>query len=224
MARLVPSLGHLPPPRGFGPIRLDRFSPNFVEAEVRGFVNVRPLPPYRHIYPLPEAALANLAYYFDHDDREPRDVAGYTAPLVRALERWRREASRSELVSEPAGDRLLVWDLRPGARDALVTLQGPERALYEACDAAADARTLARAAGCDGPEAVHDALGPLVDQGLMVRDGSRYLALALSLSEYALPAWAGQRRRELALDRGRPALREIVPPTVEGNEVVPPIT
>src|SRR5262249_25530900 len=60
LAGVVPLLTHLPAPVSFGPIRLDRFSPNFFDAERLGFADVKPLGPYRHIYPVSDEALANL--------------------------------------------------------------------------------------------------------------------------------------------------------------------
>ncbi len=46
-ARLMPLISHLTPPTFFGGIRLDRFSPNFAQAERLGFVDVQPLAAYR---------------------------------------------------------------------------------------------------------------------------------------------------------------------------------
>ena len=50
MADLVDSLGHLPPPSGSGPLRLDRFSPYHEAPADYGISGVRPLAPYRHLY------------------------------------------------------------------------------------------------------------------------------------------------------------------------------
>ena len=36
------------------PIRLDRFSPNFTDAERIGFTDVKPVPPYRYVYDVPD--------------------------------------------------------------------------------------------------------------------------------------------------------------------------
>ena len=48
MARLLPALAHLPAPVGGGAVRLDRFSPNFEQADRFGFDQVRPIPPYSY--------------------------------------------------------------------------------------------------------------------------------------------------------------------------------
>lgn len=59
----LPSLVHLPPPSGVFPVRYDRYSPYFVKAKDYD-LDLKPLDFYRLIYPFPQAALENLAYYF----------------------------------------------------------------------------------------------------------------------------------------------------------------
>jgi ribosomal peptide maturation radical SAM protein 1 len=198
MAALVPLLTHLPPPRAFGSIRLDRFSPNFFDAERRGFTDVTPLAPYRHVYDVPEGALHNLAYFFAFGYREPRDVASYVRPLARRLAVWQREALRSELLWVAAGDALVLLDSRSVARQPLTVLKGVDRAIYEACDAVSTTAGLAASLDRTGlgaltEQVIAERLEPLVEAGLVVRDGGRYLALAVSLAQYAPPAEAAER-------------------------------
>jgi ribosomal peptide maturation radical SAM protein 1 len=208
MAELVPLLTHLPPPGGCGVMRLDRFSPAFEHAERLGFADVRPLPPYRHIYALPDEALARLACFFTFRYREPRDVGGYVAGLEQKLRAWPRLFETHDLFSVDRGGWLLVWDLRPVSRAPLTALRGADRVLYQACDSASDARRLAEAVASspDGPippREIARRLEPLLERGLMVRDGSRYLALAVPLAEYSPPAPAVERFYELAGALGR---------------------
>jgi magnesium-protoporphyrin IX monomethyl ester (oxidative) cyclase len=59
----IPRLTHLPPPSGVFPVRFDRYSPYFVKAAAYG-LDLRPYGYYGLIYPFPEEAIANLAYYF----------------------------------------------------------------------------------------------------------------------------------------------------------------
>jgi ribosomal peptide maturation radical SAM protein 1 len=215
MARLVPQLMHLAPPVGFSDIRLDRFSPNFFEAERLGFEKVVPLPSYRFLYPaLTGEARANLAYFFGFAYREPRDVDGYVQPLVKALRAWARTAGRgdTDLFSVDAGGRLLVWDLRPAAREPLTVLRGLDRLLYLVCDAATDLRNLGEAIGARGMgaatvEEVEDHLGRLVDAGLVIREGTRFLALAVPLGEYAPARPVVDRFHAVVRAMGRPLAR-----------------
>jgi ribosomal peptide maturation radical SAM protein 1 len=212
LAELVPHLTHLPAPVGFSDVRLDRFSPNFFDAENLGFTDIRPLPAYRHAYPgLDAQALDNLAYFFGFAYREPRDVEAYAAPLSKALRAWTKATRRGDgdLFSVDLGAQLLVWDLRAGARRPLVALAGEDRALYLACDAASDARTLARerqSRGTGAPSAVEIAarLQALADAGLMAAAGPRFLALAVPLGEYQPARKVVERFWRVARSLGEP--------------------
>lgn len=206
-SRLVPLLTHLPAPVAHASIRLDRFSPNFFDAERLGFVDVKPLTAYGHVYPLPPAALANLASYFTYAYAEPRDVDRYTRRLARELEKWKRTAASSELLSVDAGEHLVIVDMRPIARAPFTVVNGLARLLYRECDAVRDLSHLTRAASDDGyetltVEAIERTLAPLVEQGLLIRDGSRYLALAIPVGEYVPSAATNRRFAGIVRDQG----------------------
>jgi hypothetical protein len=187
MAALVPSLTHLPPPIGAGEIHLDRFSPNFDQAESLGFREVTPSPAYRHIYPtLSDEALANLAYYFtarwDGDDR----LAEYTAPLLGAIRGWEDAHAESELCFWDMQDRLLVFDLRPVAKTEITMLTGAARTLLLACDQIQPIAKLlallsAPGEGSDRVEEMEAILGALIESGFIIREGDSCLTLAVPL-------------------------------------------
>lgn len=217
MAKLVPLLTHLHPPKGFGGIRLDRFSPNFFDADRLGFAAVSPLAPYRHVYRLPQEALENLACFFDFRYREPRDVRSYVRPLEKGLARWQRLAGKSDLFFAAVLDSLVVCDLRPAAVRPLSVLRGLDRTLYEACDAASDLRQIASRAGRDGlaplsRDAVAERLEPMLEAGLLLRDGPRYLALAVPLGEYRPSPRVSESLVEAARALGRPGRGGVVVP------------
>ena len=202
MARLVPWLTHLPAPVGGSTVRLDRFSPNFEQADRLGFSRVRPMAPYAHVFAgLPDQAIANLAYYFSFDYADGRDARAYIRPLDDQVSRWKRVHPRSELVSAGTRDRLAIVDLRPASPASVTMLRGVDRALYEACDAIVHVNRLAAIAGADADGSSCDdvvlRLQPLVDRGLLVTDGQRYLALAIPLEEYRPPAAVRARIRQL---------------------------
>jgi len=189
MAKLVPYLEHLPPPVGISGLRLDRFSPNFVTAEQLGFANVRPLVPYLHIYPFDVSVVGNLAYYFDFDYREPCDVGNYVAPLLKAVQAWQRVDDSSELLAIETGGDLAIWNLRDAGVEPLTLLTGLQRSLYLACDSARELKSLLQVGeeagvAAESADAIEEMLGPLVESGLMIRDRSRYLALAIRVGDY----------------------------------------
>jgi ribosomal peptide maturation radical SAM protein 1 len=172
MAAMIPLLTHLPPPFKHGPIRIDRFSPHFDQAERFGFADVQPFPAYHHVYPLPGEAVRNLAYHFTHR----REDESYTAPVVARLAEWKRDHGESALFSQQRDDGLHVWDLRPG-RDRHHVLRGPQAALYARCDKVQSVRQLQDLASAADLEA-------LVESGLLLRDGQRYLSLAVRLGAW----------------------------------------
>ena len=189
LAGMVPWLTHLRPPVSSATIRLDRFSPNFFDAERLGFTHVTPYPAYQHIYRVPPSAVANLACYFTYEFREPQDVTGYVAALDRQIRKWRRVEKRSALLSVEAGEHLVLIDLRPSAREPFVVLTGATAALYRECEAVSDLWQLAkRLSEIEGrhvsSERIEEELSPLVRRGLVLRDGSRYLALGIELTAY----------------------------------------
>lgn len=212
MAELVPLLAHLQPPEYVGTIRLDRFSPNFAEAERLGFTSLQPFASYRHVYPaLPDEAIRNLAYYFTFEYREPRDVESYLAPLRNAVYAWREAHATSALFSVDGADHLIVWDLRPVARQFLTVLSGLERRLLLSCDAIAYGRQLVTSLGCSDEE-LHAAADALVARGLLLRDGDRLLALPIPLGEYSPAPAIVDRFQRMARAAGTRAERGIAIP------------
>jgi hypothetical protein len=217
LGALVPLLTHLQPPAGYDCIRLDRFSPNFFDAERLGFTDLSPFVAYRHVYRLPDAAIANLACYFTYRYREPRDVDKYVRPLTRELDAWKRARTRAELVSAEAGDYLVIVDLRPASAARFLVLSGLARLLYLECDAVRDLRQLqeiAASRNAGPPSAVESLLAALVEHRVMVRDGSRHLALAIRMGEYRPGREAVQQFSKAVREAGIPGDRQWTVPAV----------
>ena len=188
MAEIIPLLTHLVPPIGFGGLRLDRFSPNFFDSAQLGFTNVRPLPAYQYVYPLPAPAVANLAYHFGFDYVREQRVDDYIGPLLKELRAWKSLRGESALFHADAGATLVICDTRPAARAAVTVLADLDRLLYLQCDAVADIRRLVEAARLEGYDATEDSIAERLEllcaKGLMLRDGRRCLALAVRLGAY----------------------------------------
>jgi ribosomal peptide maturation radical SAM protein 1 len=193
MAGLLPLLSHLPPPDSAVPIELVRYSPNFEDSQRFGIEEVAPRPAYRFIYPFPDQALRNLAWYFTFRHRDGRKVGEYTQELAERVIEWHQDYPTSQLIQLDRGEESWIYDLRPVAQQPLIVLDGLESWIYRACD---QIRTLGWLAE-HAPEklaaratsaAVEARLGPLLESGLIVRDGDRLLSLALRGDETAAQA------------------------------------
>jgi hypothetical protein len=190
MATLLPKLFHLQPPAAFLRARGDRFSP-YARNPEKYRVSLQPLPAYRHIFQLADAAVARLANHFNlvsdalahHDD--------YVAPTAQQYAQWQRRSKESCLwMEEPRGDVVIVHDTRAtskltsyhtGAAAALLLLCWRITRWTDAVDRLADRFTageLSRAA-----EALEAA-------SLLQREGARVLTLALRQpGPRRAPAW-----------------------------------
>ena len=133
MAEFIPLLTHLPPPHAEARIRLDRFSPNYDQAEQRGFTRLTPYPAYRHVYRVADAALANLAYFFTFEYSTPCADWQYVEPVAAAIEQWQACHHESTLFWIEQDENLWVWDARPVAQQPFVLLSGPRKFALQAC-------------------------------------------------------------------------------------------
>jgi ribosomal peptide maturation radical SAM protein 1 len=102
----IPRLWHLPPPWAVFKIRIDRFSPYFVQPAHYGLA-LRPKEFYRFVYPFSDDTLAGLAYYFDDEQ------AGH-APYAKAAAEWH------PVLHELVWEWYRAWHVRdPTQRPAL---------------------------------------------------------------------------------------------------------
>ncbi|MFZ5826073.1 MAG: RiPP maturation radical SAM C-methyltransferase [Bacillota bacterium] len=192
LVNMLPALSHLDAPYGCGQLRLDRFSPYFNDPDGNGITNIRPATAYRYVYTgVPAELLHHMAYYFEFDYADGRDVATYTAPLLDAVRAW-KQAEGSELFSVGLGERLVIFDLRPMAPQRVHQLTGPQRQLYEQCDAIRSRGSLATALALT-PAALDDLVAPLLAHHLLIEEGGNLLSLAIPLGVYS-PGKAGAER------------------------------
>ena len=186
MLDLVPSLLHLHPPGSMGSLRIDRFSPYFVQREELGMRVGGPRWFYRHLYDVDEASLAELAYFFDGASTLPGPDPRVHDALRVEIERWsglHRTAYRSLRYRVGPGF-LVLTDQRPGSGAALrYVLEETEARIYLACDAGASPASVVRSLGPDagiGADDVRQFLDQLVAARLVYREGDRYLGLAVA--------------------------------------------
>jgi ribosomal peptide maturation radical SAM protein 1 len=183
---LLPAIRFLRPPCAAGPIRLDRFSPYHNSPGEFGLINVRPMKTYGYLYPFEEDSLKRIAYYFDFDYEPGRDPRGYAAEVVAYVNEWRSAPRAGSLSSISRADgSLTLIDTRPGATVPELRLSGLEQAAYEFCDELQRDTHIVRHLRALFPtveftdQQVFDFLNSLVENKLMVTDGSNYLSLAL---------------------------------------------
>ena len=139
------------------------------------------------MYDLPPDSLGRLAYYFSFETTERQETDRYTAPLAESIARWKDLHSSSMLAYSDDGDQIVVFEKRPGFDQEEVTvLDGEHRHLFLACDGVRNVAGLARElsarrGGEVSPAETRDLLDQIVEQGLMLSEGSSYLSLALPL-------------------------------------------
>ena len=118
----LPLLVHLPPPTGVFPIRFDRFSPYFRDADEFG-LQLKPYDFYQMVYPFKEQELYDLAYFFmDHNYSAPhmKLSAKWIKKLEKHVDRWRCSWSegmayeRPRLEFEWRGESQVLFDSRSG--------------------------------------------------------------------------------------------------------------
>ncbi len=184
MTELIPLLTHLPAPQAACRIRLDRHSPNYEQAKQFGITKVKPHPAYFYLYPFSQEVVSNLAYFFDYDYSEERNVMSYTHDLWHEVNKWWNVETNSDLFSVDNGSHLLIWDLRPVAIQPLTVLTGLQKVLYEKCQVAQTSSELKRSLDSGAESDVESLLDPIVNRGLIVHDQKSYLSLAIPLGVY----------------------------------------
>ncbi len=108
-------LTHLEPPIGISRIRLDRFSPNYIDAHKLGFHNVRPQDVYQYIYPFLEEDTSNLCYFFDYEAKDKPSIK--MMKLINGMDEfvdiWRRNWSVGTLwMTEVGKGETKIFDRR----------------------------------------------------------------------------------------------------------------
>lgn len=186
MLGLLPAIRFLGPPAAWGPVRLDRFSPFHESPESFGIRNIRPMAPYRHLYPFGEDSLSRIASCFEYDFEPGKDTSPFSREVVAFLEQWKREPEAGSLQCEPGADgSLVLYDSRSDATLRELSLSGAEREAYGFCDSFRPVDAIlrhlreARPEWSFTPEELLGFLDSMVANRLMVTDGTNYLSLAL---------------------------------------------
>jgi ribosomal peptide maturation radical SAM protein 1 len=184
--RLIEAIWHLDPPTGYGPVRLDRFSPYHAEPAAFGMVNVRPMAPFAHLYPFDPAAMMNIAYYFDFDYADGREPDSVARPAVELTRAWMADTRPGALRMGRTDDGgLWLTDTRRhlAASSKRARLRTWKAAVYLACDRSQkldSLRQLAEVVACGVSEKeLRRFLERCVEEQFMVTDAARWLSLAV---------------------------------------------
>lgn len=204
--RDMPLLVHLPPPFAVFPLRIDRYSHYFYNAERYG-LDLRPYEATRLIYPFDEGVLSEMAYCFVD---EGNFNAEYFRPVLKWIDKirsgmeawWRRwhgqdQSILPQLFFEEGVQSFVVYDSRSGqairhqvgdvGKQVLMHLTQPKRI----ADLAAD---LAHLAAFDPNRTI----AFLQERGLVFQEEDRYMSLVFSKEPPSQPRLSqGDPRLEL---------------------------
>lgn len=180
MAALVPLIEHLPPPMGLSALRLDRFSPNYEEAERLGFRDVRPAIAYRALHDAPPAVISELAYFFE-GRAEGAAPESALARLRGAVAQWKARwggGTPPRLVFARLERGMLVQDTRAIAASDLHYLDPAAAALADRLRNPAHLTAAVAAVAEDhGDDAAGSAMRLLRDRQFIVVRGETALSL-----------------------------------------------
>ncbi|HEY2769502.1 MAG TPA: RiPP maturation radical SAM C-methyltransferase [Solirubrobacteraceae bacterium] len=203
---LIPAIWHLEAPTGYGPIRLDRFSPYHADPASFGMVNVRPMAPFTYLYPFERSALMDIAYYFDFDYTDGRTADVHAGEMIALTRQWMADGDPGvlELRADGAGNVELL-DTRPIAGEGhRATLDGWKAAVYLACDRAQPLRALRTLPQVEGHGVGDDELLAFLerceDHHLVARSTHSWLNLAVHVPAREAPSVHEPERTDAARD------------------------
>ena len=192
---LMRAVWHLDPPTGYGPIRMDRFSPYFMDPASFGMRNVRPMAPFTYLYPFDRRTLMKVSYYFDFDYADGSAADTYAKPAVDLVRKWMADGRRGSLEMRTDADGMLeILDTRRDKLQAPVRarLHGWKAAVFLACDRAQTFGELASLpavrAEAAAPGEVREFLDRCLRHELMVANRNSWLNVAVHVPAREGPA------------------------------------
>jgi ribosomal peptide maturation radical SAM protein 1 len=187
MAGLLDWLLHLQPPRALIRLRFDRFS-RYLSEPAAFDLDLKPAALYSHVYPLPQKDLADLACFFEDDNRRlhPRFSDLLSRKGIEALTlssaRWAKRfhsTSPPELTMRIENDELLIHDTRKGYQE--YRLAGIESDIILACEEGLTMAELTESLLKAGhsPQTIEEGAENLIDRRLLLKIGNDSLSLPL---------------------------------------------
>ena len=181
----LPLLAHLPAPTGVYPVRFDRYSPYFVQAE-HYKLELHPTDFYSMVYPFKDESLANMAYYF----ADTNLTSEYFLIMVRWIPKIRekidlwnaRRANQRDfpptLCFKQNGSGPIVYDTRSG-QVIEHKIDNNIRHLLECMDRPRRIEDMAKELGHLQDFDLARQVAWLQAKGLLFQEGDRFLSLVL---------------------------------------------
>ena len=180
----LPLLVHLPPPTGVYPVRFDRYSPYFMKKDEYG-LDLHPLDYYSLIYPFPDDALDNLAYYFaDINSRAEyaQTMSAWIGKIREKIDAWInawKDDPVPRLALHENGNGSVISDSRLGEVNEYSIPASSGRVLDFLADKAKRVGDVAKEFGdIEGFNAGHE-VAMLREKGLLFQEEDRYLSLVI---------------------------------------------
>jgi ribosomal peptide maturation radical SAM protein 1 len=122
---------HLSPPTGCGPIRLDRFSYNFENAESLGLIDIRPAGVYSVLYPFNYGDLFDICPFFDFRYKNKINNEHLLPTLNAIVQQWKNSQDSLEVLED--GDRIIINDTRFISPERCLSFSGVAKDIYLYC-------------------------------------------------------------------------------------------
>lgn len=178
---ILPSLVHLPPPTGAYPVRFDRYSPYFTQAEAYG-LDLVPYDFYPLLYPFPEEELGRMAYFFaDRNLENPylATTARWLSRLSEAVAEWNAKSGETpRLTFIGRGDGEVLIDSRYGT-EVEHDLDSLERRILDAVESPTRLVALERSFSESSHGGLEAALARLRERCLLFEEGDRVMSLVV---------------------------------------------
>jgi hypothetical protein len=186
MARIARDCYHLDAPNLI-PLSVERFSPYHDDPASYGIEILGANGHYRYAYPVKPEALLDMAYVFEHRVVGRGDLEPGLCALRAAVDEWQaaqQDAQLGTLKLYRGPGFAVIEDRRRGRTPSDYRLGTVEARIYEACDAGSGLAALRsslakRGAAVPEETTIEEFLDKLVDAGLVFREGTRYLSLAI---------------------------------------------
>lgn len=178
------SLIHLPPPGGVFPVRFDRFSPYFNNAERHG-LQLKPFDYYAMAFPFPADAINNVAYYFlDHNGGAEyiEHVNAWLPSMREGFAHWHARWYDPNTQSQPKLFRLPDGAVHDSRGDIVRRhdLDAAEDAVLSQLDKAASRQALVAALPHLDEARMDTAIAGLLERRLLFAENKRLLSLVFA--------------------------------------------